>query len=583
MKLRNLRIKNFRSVEYADIEIHNYTMLVGANNAGKSNIMAALRAFYENIPWTVKDDSPKFFGFDINNDNFESWVELNFELSDDEWKNLATIHKDENSPNTLIVRRYFVHKERVKSKQSNIYSVVNGVVNESLFYGAKNIGTAKLGSIIYIPALISANDQIKTSGASPLRDMLNLMLKKVIDSSPAYQQITESFAKFNEEAKNENGFLDKIVQPINKAISNWGIEFNMSISPISPEDVTKNLIGHAFTDTMLGNNPLSLDKYGDGFQRSFLYELIKLAPEITNENKLVLKDNEFNPDFTLILFEEPEAFLHPAQQENMAYHLRRLSQGDNQQIIITSHSSIFTSKATDDLCQIIRVHRENGKTSIGQVKTGKLSDIFDEGLNFKKCLTNFVNNTNIPDSEKTEARRLLNNSEQDEEIEKQNEKFRYQLWLDSDRTSMFFADKVLLVEGSTEKALFNWLIAKNDEWHLFSKYRIAIIDVIGKFNFHRYMALLDELGIPYGLILDDDEDKNHHKAINEMVKNYSCDKRLAEPVFIPNCIEPFLELELPSRPDLKPIEIIKKLENGEISYSNLQKLKDKFSQSLNIN
>lgn len=76
MKLRNLRIKNFRSVEYADIEIHNYTMLVGANNAGKSNIMAALRAFYENIPWTVKDDSPKFFGFDINNDNFESWVEL---------------------------------------------------------------------------------------------------------------------------------------------------------------------------------------------------------------------------------------------------------------------------------------------------------------------------------------------------------------------------------------------------------------------------------------------------------------------------------------------------------------------------
>ena len=259
--------------------------------------------------------------------------------------------------------------------------------------------------------------------------MLNLMLKKVINSSPTYQQITESFFKFDKEASNENGFLNKIVQPINKAISNWGIKFNMSIRTISPEDVTKNLIELAFTDTMLGDNRLSLDKYGDGFQRSFLYELIKLAPEITNENKLVLKDNEFNPDFTLILFEEPEAFLHPAQQENMAYHLRRLSQGNNQQIIITSHSSIFTSKATDDLCQIIRVHRENGKTSIGQVKTGKLPDIFDEGLNFKKCLANFVNNTNIPDSEKTEARRLLNNSEQDEEIEKQNEKFRYQLWL----------------------------------------------------------------------------------------------------------------------------------------------------------
>lgn len=580
MKLRNIKIRNFRSIQHADIEIHNYSMLVGANNAGKSNIMAALRAFYENISWTAKDDNPKFSN--IDNDDFESWVELSFELSDDEWVNLAELHKDQKSPNTLVVRRYFVHKDRVKSKQSNIYSVVDGVVNETLFYGAKNIGTAKLGSIIYIPALISANDQIKTSGASPLRDMLNLMLKKVIDSSPAYKLITESFSKFNEEAKNENGFLDKIVQPINQAISNWGIEFNMSISPISPEDVTKNLIGHAFTDTMLGNTPLSLDKYGDGFQRSFLYELIKLAPEITNENRSAPKDSDFNPDFTLILFEEPEAFLHPAQQENMAYHLRRLSQGDSQQVIITSHSPIFTSKATDDLCQIVRVHREYGKTSIGQVKKEELQNIFHDGLDFKRCLRTFLSDSAIPDSDKKKAREIIDNSEQDDEIDKQNEKFRYQLWLDSERTSMFFADKVLLVEGPTEKALFNWLIAKDNNWRSFSKYKIAIIDVIGKFNFHRYMTLLDKFGIPYGLILDDDENKKHHQAINEMVKNYPCYKRLAKPVFIPNCIEPFLELDLPSRADLKPIEIIKKLENGEIQNNSLQKLKDKFTEALNI-
>ena len=67
-----------------------------------------------------------------------------------------------------------------------------------------------------------------------------------------------------------------------------------------------------------------------------------------------------------------------------------------------------------------------------------------------------------------------------------------------------------------------------------------------------------------------------------MVKNYSCNKRLAEPVFIPNCIEPFLELKLPSRADLKAIEIIKKLENGEVKDDNLQKLKDRFTEALNI-
>ena len=52
MKLQRLRIHNFRSIIDADVEVHDYTMLVGANNAGKSNALSALRAFYEEIKWT---------------------------------------------------------------------------------------------------------------------------------------------------------------------------------------------------------------------------------------------------------------------------------------------------------------------------------------------------------------------------------------------------------------------------------------------------------------------------------------------------------------------------------------------------
>ena len=55
MKLRRLRIKNFRSILVADIEVHDYTMIVGANNAGKSNVLAALRAFYDDVKWTADD------------------------------------------------------------------------------------------------------------------------------------------------------------------------------------------------------------------------------------------------------------------------------------------------------------------------------------------------------------------------------------------------------------------------------------------------------------------------------------------------------------------------------------------------
>lgn len=58
MKLTRIRIHNFRSMIDADIDIHDFIMLVGANNAGKSNFINALRCFYGDLKWT-EDDLPK--------------------------------------------------------------------------------------------------------------------------------------------------------------------------------------------------------------------------------------------------------------------------------------------------------------------------------------------------------------------------------------------------------------------------------------------------------------------------------------------------------------------------------------------
>ena len=64
MKLRAIHIHNFRSVLDAHIEAHDYMLLVGANNAGKSTILNALRAFYDDSKWTA-DDFPKAGAVDL--------------------------------------------------------------------------------------------------------------------------------------------------------------------------------------------------------------------------------------------------------------------------------------------------------------------------------------------------------------------------------------------------------------------------------------------------------------------------------------------------------------------------------------
>lgn len=572
MKLRNIQIHNFRSVLDADIEAHDYMLLVGANNAGKSTILNALRAFYDDAKWTA-DDFPKA-GVADN----ESWVQLKFRLDDDEWAGLADEYKEGVPDQSLTIRRYFKSDEkgRVQKDQSNIFGFVNGQLSADLFYGAKNVGTAKVGQVLYVPALTTPAEQTKMSGPSPLRNMLNFLLKKVVSKSDAYKEITAAFEKLNLEARKDDGFLSEISKPLNTAISNWSIKIDLSVNSVAPEDISKSLVKFAFVDSSLGDVGFDLERYGHGFQRSVIYELIRLAPTFKDDKKADKK--EFNPSFNLVLFEEPEAFLHPSQQESMAYHLRRLGAEEGQQVIITTHSPTFTGKAAEQIGQLVRVQRSNGVTQTFQPKGTKIKEVFDQGGELLAALQAFVADPAVQDDRKKNAKKMIADPPQGD-IATQEEQFRFQLWLDGERSSLFFADKVLLVEGATERGLFNYLLA--NDWHDLSAQHICLVDVLGKYNFHRYMGLLEAYGIPHGVMLDDDNGKEHQGAVNDLVEASANGHTLAAPVTFADCLETFLGLPIPAK-DKKPIEILKAATSGQIAADKLQALRAEFCRALAI-
>jgi len=570
MRIQQIRIHNFRSITDTTIEAQGYLMLVGANNSGKSNVINALRAFYDDLKWS-SDDFPKVGATDN-----ESWVELIFELLDEEWAGLADKYKKGEPQNSLVVRRYF-KGTKVKASQSNIYAVIDGVEENDLFYGAKNVSTAKVGNVIYIPALTTPNEQMKTSGPSPLRSMLNFMLKRVVEKSEAYSRIETAFKDLNKEANLENGFLSKIATPINNALSEWNVKLDLSVNPVSTDDISKNLVKPSFIDLMLGSAGFDLDRFGHGFQRSVIFELIKLSPTFKDDRKI--EKTEFNPDFDLILFEEPEAFLHPSQQEVLSYHLRRLGGVENQQVIITTHSQIFVGKSSDQINQIVRLMRGEGVSSIFQLKKSELESVSLRGGEFLTVLQKYIDDPAIAENQKTNARKLVGSAPK-EEIAFQHEKYRYQLWLDSDKASMFFAERVLLVEGATEKALFNYLLA--NQWYDLSQYRIFVVDALGKYNFHRYLSLFECFGIPHGILFDDDSSKEHHDAVNQFIKSKKNKFTLADPVCFPECLEKYLGLALPARDDQKPLEILRAIDESKLSNIQLNRLKRLFCNALGI-
>jgi predicted ATP-dependent endonuclease of OLD family len=89
MQISEITIHNFRSIEYSKISLGDYSLMVGANNSGKSNVIDILRIFYgKGLKYESNRDFPKF-----NTEDQESWIDIEFLLSDDEYETLKEERK----------------------------------------------------------------------------------------------------------------------------------------------------------------------------------------------------------------------------------------------------------------------------------------------------------------------------------------------------------------------------------------------------------------------------------------------------------------------------------------------------------
>lgn len=552
MKIKKVTIHNFRSIKDQGFDLLDYSLLVGANNSGKTNIIDALRIFYEKEKWD-KDDFSKF-----KTDDQESWIEVEFSLLDDEFTDLREEYKQEK--NILKVRKYLKHPNRVKSNQSNIYGYEKGHLSDNLFYGAKNISEAKIGDIIYIPEVARVDEYTKLSGPSAFRDTLNFLVKKVIKNSQSFETLSKSFAEFNEkfksEASNDGISIQNFIDDINKEIENWDVSFGVNINEIKPEDIIKNLVSHFLKDKHMEAQEMTIDSFGQGLQRHLIYTLIRLSTKY-KEPPSKKEKKEFSPDFTLILFEEPEAFLHPSQQEILNQSLESLSKEGQQQVLISTHSTHFVSKNIDILPSILKLSKRNSATKVFQITNLELKNILIANKELKNIL-----------------------GEKNEDRDFDLEAIRYSLWLDPDRCCAFFADFVLICEGASEKILIDYLI-KNKEIEPPNK-EIYVLNAMGKENIHRYMNLFQELGVKHSVLYDADNNKGKHKKINDFLEKNIKDFTNKIDSF-ENILEDFLgieKIEDPSKGYLKPLNVMWYYHNDKINAEKIEKFKIKIETLL---
>lgn len=236
------------------------------------------------------------------------------------------------------------------------------------------------------------------------------------------------------------------------------------------EEINSNKVKVAFPNTTISfqfNPDTKLDVYksaliyvDDGFN-SLLQEKgsgIQSAVIIGLYNYYT--NNIAHSASSLLAVEEPEIYLHPQARRVISNRIDDFLQGNKNQVIITTHSTEFITSAHEAL-NIIVVKKEHQKG--------------------------------------TEAR----NTKFDSSKEKQ-------ILVKAQNAEMFFADKVILVEGGDKyilEALAKFYGSKinpalGENW--LNESNISVISVGGKTEFWKYVKKLTELKIPTFVLADFD-------------------------------------------------------------------------------
>ncbi|MFW3411418.1 ATP-dependent nuclease [Aliarcobacter butzleri] len=515
MKIKKLKISNFRSIIEVEISFEKMMMFIGQNNHGKSNVLYAILFFFGEV---------KIQDLDFFDGTNELYVEIQFYDLDDDDK--VTFNKYLTVENEILVRKtayrngsfeyngYIQNPENEYLQESNatnyrsrenaqslpfydllpdegrltiamiqeaqkqyIRENLNSInfiyeLEENNFLGAKNIAQGMFGEIFFIPAVKSINEDLANNKTSLFTKLYSKVIELVTSSNTDIitlkTQINTQFNKFkkynedntvNQDRPEE---LNDFENRLSGNLREWGVNLEVEILPPDIDNVFKSDVNVWIHDGI----KTDINRKGHGLQRALTFSLIKTFSEHISSIPEEERPNRQASKSSYFIFEEPELYLHPQAQRALLDTLINLS--NDSQVILCTHSSALISLDNYKSIAIVRKDRTTNETSITQYQ----EEIFigDEKKNFN----------------------LLS-------------------WINPDRAELFFAKKVILVEGATEKTIIPFIAKKLNIF----KFEYTLIDCGSKTNIPYYINLLNKFRIPYVAVFD----KDHQLHKKEQARN----------------------------------------------------------------
>jgi len=528
MRLEWISIKNFRRIDDLEFNVHDFTSLIGPNNACKSTILRAIQLFLEGKKPTADDwprrndrevaapesifiegrfgslepwetEAPGVAGLvyeekirlrvefsrdaDKIENKYTSWGEFEafdwstpFATLPEAWRELANElgFRSKTAWDKKDNKRRWLEE----AKRQNLVAVEKGWSSESISF--PNALQQAIPQAIFIPAVCDATEEAKPAAKTAFGQLLNRIVLPAIKGSEEYQTFLTATGALRTLLRPGAGGEPTIIGEVGDEISRRMSEIIdvKALLGLEEPDADK-FIGTNINLTLNDGVETPIWLQGDGVQRSLIFALLDFLGEQMRKTGDKAGDGEAShARATVLLFEEPELYVHPHLMRRLKNVLKRVSERPGWQVLVSTHSPFLIDVADAPESLVILRQKESGSPGAHQVPEG-----FFKG----------------------------------EDAEPERQALRAALDFHPSVCEAFFANDVVLVEGDSELAILKHSEALYQACDVAKEVvsGVTVVSCGGKWTIPGLGRLLKSFNVPFRVIHDRDRKGQTEEELKE--------------------------------------------------------------------